>query len=209
VEKEREIELGDICRVMSINCLYSNFFKFSNEAGHPDIEEKRYVTLKNDNIIKNLKVRILFLGHTMSINLGDTIVAIVETINNPEYLKFMISTRGLGFLESKKSVAEKAELFINKYLSGKSIKEKIPDEYLVNRVMLIFDIIRENPMDIQYISPNLLTNEHYKKVLQKDGGLLGLLPEERRTLELCKVAVLEEPYAKKFVPEELKSLVDN
>jgi len=53
----------------------------------------------------------------------------------------------------------------------------------------------------------LLIDGDYKKVLYKDGGLLGLIPEDRRSIELCRIAVGEEPYAEKFVPEELRIFI--
>jgi len=64
-------------------------------------------------------------------------------------------------------------------------------------------------MDIQFVNTTLLTDAHYIKVLSKDGGLLGLIPEERRTRELCMIAVENESYAEKFIPENLKSLVND
>jgi len=196
MEKEREIELGDMCSVINSNHLYSNLYEFSNEAGHPDIEENKYVTLRNDTIIKDKKVRVLFLGRTNSKYNRDAIVAIVETVNNPEYLKFMINTKGLEVLES----------FIEEYLSGGTLKETVPNKYVTDS--LIEAIILKNPMDSQFICSKLLTDEHYKKILRKDGGLLGLLPIYRRTLELCKIAIEEEPYAEKFIPNKLRSLVN-
>jgi len=78
----------------------------------------------------------------------------------------------------------------------------IPDEYVTET--LIDAIILKNPMDIEFIKAELLTDKHFIKILLKDGGLLGLIPIERRTLGLCKVAIENEEYAEKFIPKKLK-----
>jgi len=102
---------------------------------------------------------------------------------------------------------EKANAFLEFYLSGKPLKEPVLDDFASEA--LIDAIINQNPIDIQYINAILLTDAKYEEVLKKDGGLLGIIPLERRTLLLCKVAVKEESYAERFVPVELKSLVNS
>ena len=205
VDVEPLVEAGDICRVTNDNRIYPFYYQFSNDAGHPDIQEKNYVTFKDDFIIKNEEVRVLFSKQNPE-NSQREIIAIVETIDNPVYLKFMIGETGLELISSKRIELQKnINLFVENYLSGKLLKEKVPDEYVCE--FLLKAIVLTNPMDIQYVNTNLLTDEHYKRVLLEDGGLLGLLPVERRTLDLCKLALAEEPYAEKFIPEELKSLI--
>jgi len=103
------------------------------------------------------------------------------------------------------NVEEMVDLIIEEYMSGKAFIMTIPDRFVNEQ--LIDAIILKNPMDIQFVSEKLLSDENYKKVLNEDGVLLGLIPEPRRTLELCQVAISSDAYAIKFVPEILKSLV--
>jgi len=199
-----KIEVGDICVVEDIEYIHTAYFEFSNEAGHPDIQEKKYLKGSNYSIVDAKEVRVLFVKKITT--RANNIVAIVETTNNSEYLKFIINIKGLT-LSQKKSEEEDFKGFIAEYLSGKPITGMIPHKY-VNK-LLMKTIIQKNPMDIQFVKHNLITTEFYKQVLVKDGGLLGLIPEERRTLELCRLAVSEEPYAETFVPERFKSLVNS
>jgi len=193
-----EFKVENICKVINTGFIYTLYDKFALDAGHADIVEKRYLNNENFGMVFEEYVRILHIG--VHPNKEEEIVAIVETVDSPSYSKFMIAVAGLegisrGFMIS----------FVEEYLNGNSLSEKVPNGYVCE--LLITAIVVKNPMDIQYISPNLLTDENYRSILRKDGGLLGLLPESRRTLALCKLAVREEPYAERFIPENLKSLV--
>ena len=203
--KNSHVIVGDICIVKHPGKVYCEFYEFSNDAGHPDIEENKYVQSGFDSAIMDSEVRVLYVKTLVR---RDLTLAIVETIDATVYLKFIIEADGLKQVRSKKQDFQRnINLFVDKYLSGKFLKEMIPDELINDSVIRV--IFLKNPMDIQYINPKLLSDDHYKRVLYKDGGLLGLVPEVRRTLELCKIAIAEEPYAEKFVPERFKSLVNS
>jgi len=203
-----ELKFGDVCKVINEKLVYTWYDRFAFDAGHNDINTNKYVKAGCESIVYGKHFRVLYTApHGVKPNIT---IAIVETMNTPIYLKFMIDVKGLLGPSYYKGIAEgkrRRDCFLEDYSFGKLLTKKIPDEY-VNE-LLIQTIIGKNPMDIQYVSPWLLTDEHYKNVLSKDGGLLGLISIERRNLLLCKIAILEEPYAEKFVPEELKSLVNN
>jgi len=205
---ESEIEVGDVCIVKNSAFTYYTYAEFVAEAGHPDINTEKYVTLKTASIIEGRKVRVLYLKQNPYKTLASEpeMLAIVECIDFGVYLKFLLVTKGLAKLYSKEAlVKDNLDLFFRKYLFGKELKESIPDVLVNERLLEAITI--KNPIDIEFVNPNLLTDDHYKRILCRDGGLLGLIPEERRTLELCKLAISEEEYAVKFVPEGLKSLV--
>jgi len=202
-----DIKVGYICKVMNYEQVYTTYGDFATKAGHPDIDIKKYVKAGCRTKVLGKEVRVLYLG--LHENNKTEIVAIVETINSPEYLKFVIGCYGLAITDVRECIGNpetESYLFIERYLSGKPLNKAIPDK-LVNE-LLIDAIILKNPLDIQYISPFLLKKDHYERILRKDGGLLGLIPYERRSLELCKLAIKDEVYAKKFIPQELKSLVE-
>jgi len=197
VMKEIEIKVGFICKVENPVLIHCNISKkFVTNAGHADIATKKYVTVENYLAPLNENVRVLYIG-VRDINPNITI-AIVETVDSLKYLKFAISIKGLTY-------EGLSELFLESYLIGTVLDEMVPDNY-VNEV-LIEAIALRNPMDIEFVNADLLSDGDYKQILCRDGGLLGLVPEDRRNLELCQVAVEEEPYAETFVPERLKSLV--
>jgi len=199
--KTLELKVGDFCKVANAGRIFTTYDEFAINAGHTDFEDGRYINQKNYPLAQDRVVRILFIGPHKD-ELREP-VAIVETIEgDSEYFKFMISIGGLVITK---------EAFVNSivqaYLSGIPIFKTIPDDYVTSK--LIDAIIHKNPMDIQFISSILLKDEHYRQVLCKDGGLLGVIPIRRRTLELCRIAFLEEPYAEKFIPENLRSLVNS
>jgi len=195
-----DLKIGDICKVVQAWHLYLSYDKFAIKAGHADIVSNRYITKNNYKTIKNRLVRVLYIENCDYDVF--TILAIVETFDNLPYAKFVINTEGLS-----PSLDGLNNSFVNKYLEGKPLTEMISNECVSES--LIDAIIGKNPMDIRYINSTLLSDDHYKRVLGKDGGLLGLIPIERRTLGLCKLAIKDEPYAETFVPENLKNLVKN
>jgi len=83
--------------------------------------------------------------------------------------------------------------------------ENLPDKYLTPRV--ITEIIKISPYNVENISPIRLTAEDYKLAVSIDGAVLALIPEAWRTLDICKIAIENEPYAESFVPESLKRLL--
>jgi len=198
-----ELKIGDIYKVVDSSCIFyvvSGKFilnKCEFKFKHPDLVVKDYVTATNYESVYGKAVRILDIGIDKDRKMA--LLAIVETIDSPIYLKFFIRFRlGLKFLNDDGRR-------LKGYLSGEQVIEKIPDVYVGED--LIEAIILKNPLDLQYINPNLLSAEHYKRILLKDGGLLGLIPKERRTVDLCKIAIDNEDYAKRFIPEKIKSLV--
>jgi len=200
---EPEIEVDSICVITnSGNAIVGND-EFAINSGHSDIVEKKYINKFTRFIIFGKTVRVLYIK-TNPLDLSETIT-IVETIDSrpSTYLKFMVNIKGL---KKKKTHGEilSAE-FLKEYLSGKEIIKQIPDDCITE--LTIGAIIFKNPLDIQFVSEGLVSDVHYMQVLRKDGGLLGLIPANRRTLELCRVAIKEEPFAEKFIPEELRCLV--
>jgi len=191
-----EVRIGGIYKVIEANLVYQSYDEFAINAGHADIISNKDITRENFTKTQDRIVRVLYIGRHF--RKTTEIIAIVETIDGIDDLKFMIDINGLEIASSS---------FVQEYLSNKKLNEMIPD-YCIDE-LFIDAIVLKNPMDIQYINTTLLTDDHYKRVLCKDGGLLGLIPEERRTLELCKIATLEEPYAETFVPERFKSLVNS
>jgi len=203
VPKEIKVDImvGDICRVKNPSFTHSTFYEFAIEACHPDIATQNYFKDGSVEVLRGKEVRVLFSKKMKS---GDVLV-IAETTNNSVYLKFVINTKGLEFVHSKDDWRQRSLVFIKGYLSGTQVSKTIPDEYICKLVMAT--LLARHPMDIQFVNEKLVTDDDYTKVLLKDGGLLGIIPEERRTLELCQIAVDEEPYAVRFVPETLRSLV--
>jgi len=208
------LEVGDICDVIHSGKVYTQNSTFARNAGHGDIVSKEYVNRHNYELTVGRTVRILYMGCHQDYEA--IMLAIVETIDSP-YLKFIMNIVGLGpsreklidssFVEEYLAESQGIPLNITfrKWLSLESVVEIIPDTYSTK--LLIGAITWRNPMDIQFVNPDLITDEHYERILHKDGGLLGLIPEERRTLKLCQLAMLNEEYAIKFVPDNLKSLV--
>jgi len=80
----------------------------------------------------------------------------------------------------------------------------IAERYLIPSVILA--IITKNPYNIENIPSMRLIDEDYKLAVSLDGGVLALIPEDRKTLDICKIAVENEPYAKEFVPKHLYNL---
>jgi len=200
--EEKEISIGDICKVADTGCVYrvENQFTIRNtefQYEHPDLMAKNYITNENCNTVRGKAVRVLDIGPDK--RQREILLAIVETIDDPEYMKFLIRLGGgLKFVnDDGKSLKE--------YLAGELANEEISG--IVASEALIDAIIDKNPLDLQYIKTKLLTDDHYKRVLLKDGGLLGLIPIKRRSLELCQVAITEEVYAERFIPRKIKSLV--
>jgi len=209
---EKEIGIGSICRVNDSECVYTSLTNWAFDNGSPYFNSKRYITSFNYKIVQNRIVRVLNFGRNKMHPNG--LSAIVETIDNKEYLTFMILLNGLKLIEADVDCSlfeteNKREInaSIVKSLVNKSLNRNVPDycadEYFIGRILY------RNPLDLQFVNPNLISDEHYKKALYKDGGLLGLIPENRRTLELCKIALENEEYAERFIPEALRSLVAN
>jgi len=198
--------IGDICKVIDTGLIYTSFDRFAEKAGHPDIIANMYINDDNCSLAFDEKVRVLYVGpHQFD---TATMLAIVETIDSPKYLKFIIECKGLKLTDDTAKLYElekKIQLVLKGYLEGKIIKKMIPDRFVSE--LLITAMITKNPMDIQFVRDTLLTDKHYERMLYKDGGLLGLISPKRRTLELCSIAVKEEEYAMKFVPQKLRSLV--
>jgi len=192
------LKIGDACRILNAGRIYLTFDEFAIRTGHSDIAYNKYVTSDNHLSLQGNLVHVLYVGLHEKEFRGP--VAIVETLGSPWYSKFIIATRGLG--KTGKGIVDSVK---EAYLQGKPPTEIIPN-FFVDRY-LIQAIINENPLDLQYINDKLLTDDNYREVLFRDGGLLGIIPEERRTLELCQIAILDELYAEKFIPEELRSLV--
>jgi len=194
--KNKKIEVGDVCNVINVGRLYSTFDTFAISSGYPEIITNPHVSSEK---ISGKEVRVLYLEQNPSVY-NKEIIAVVETTESP-YLKFMIGTRGL-----KLNINKLADLVLEKYLLVKTLKMTVSDECVTK--LLIETIIDNNPLDIEFINSNLISDDDYRNVLRKDGGLLGIIPEDRRNLELCKIAVTEELYAIKFVLENLRSLVN-
>ena len=193
--KMEGVKVGDICKVVNDSFTYPTYDDFARKAGHIDIANNDYF---EDEVVKGMQVRVLYIApHEYESRI---ILAIVETTNSPKYFKFIISVKGLILV--RECVLNTV---VQDYLSGIPLTRIIPDIFVDE--LLIQAIIGRNPLDLQYINATLLTDKHYKSVLRKDGGLLGLLPEARRTLSLCRIAIKEEPYAQKFIPEELRCSV--
>jgi len=198
-----KINVGDICRVINVGDIYTEYDEFAINAGHEDIVTNEYVA-GNCQLMQGKEVRVLYNKPDEGVSCSS--LAIVETINGPNYYKFMIGDKGLRPLYTAKAKAKHRQtLILKEYLAGKILKEPIPDEDVTK--FLVDAIVFKNPMDIQFICEALITDKDYENVLLKDGGLLGVVPESRRSLELCQIAVNEEAYAINFVPENLKSLV--
>ena len=83
--------------------------------------------------------------------------------------------------------------------------ETLPKKYLISRVIVA--LININPYNIEKISSISLKEEDYKLAVSIDGGVLALIPEDKKTLDICKIAVENEPYAKAFLPKNLKELL--
>jgi len=193
------IKVGDICHVINSGLVYPSYREFAIEAGHPDMITEEYVEYSNSKTVGGKIVKVLYIGvHCMYSNLP---LAVVEIVDKPSGLKFIIEVEGLS-IDMDRTIHQ----FVDEYLSGKPIGEKIADERVSK--FLIQAIILNNPMDIQFVSEKLITDEDYARVLKKDGGLLGIIPEARRTLELCNLAIKNEEYAERFIPERFKSLVE-
>jgi len=196
-----EIKVGDICKVIDVGCTYLAYDDFAIKAGYLELVHNYCLNEENCLEVAGSEVRVLYIG-PHEYNQAD-MLAIVETIeNNLSYFKFIINVEGL-----KLRTAKSTNSFLEDYLAGRKLKELIPDKYVSE--LLIDAIIEKNPMDIEFIKAGFLSDEHYRKVLHKDGGLLGLIPNRRRTLELCKIAIEDEAYAKLFIPKKLKRLVSN
>jgi len=189
-----EVKVGDICLVTSSWHIYTEPNEFTAKAGHLDIDEERYVDENNAYSFLDKEVRVLYVARIYPES--DYLGVIVETTDSLNYSKFMINPRGLTAVN---------KLFIKEYLLGKRITEMIPDKY-VNE-SLTDAILLRNPLDIQYVNADLITDGVYIGLVKKDGGLLGLIPEERRSQHLCALAYYNEPYAMRFIPEAMKSLV--
>jgi len=199
--KEMKVNVGDVCKVINCWAVYVKYHKFARMAGHPDLISENYIKYGKTGIVSDKTVRVLYIGQHH--RLFDKTIAVVETIDSEVYLKFMISIDGLELTN------EKSPINLTEYLSGKPLTEIIDDYYISQS--FIDAIIDRNPMDLQYLSFTVLIDvlkaSDYERVLRLDGGLLGLLPESRRTLELCRIAIENEPYAKRFVPKYLKGFV--
>jgi len=201
----RDIREGDICEVVNSGGIYPAYKNFAIKAGHSDmVANIEYVKLNWGETLGKT-VRVLYIGRHEDESC--VTLAIVEVINSPLKMKFIINTTGLKMKELNGSEPTVEMIyFLEEYLLGKKLSQIVPDEYV--RESLIEAIFLKNPLDIQYINSTRLTDEHYKRMLCKDGGLLGLIPEARRTMKLCKIAVENEAYAERFVPEKLKLLVN-
>jgi len=190
---KENVVIGDICEVIRLESIFDKKAPIFSTAIK---EDGRYEQYDGKAVVLHEEVRILYIARNKKIIL-------IETINNPKLSKCLIDIKGLKFIRE----ASPSEVYVKEYLLGKTITKMVPDKRVSEE--LIDAIILKSPMDIQFIKAKLLSNDHYSRVLLKDGGLLGLIPEKRRTLELCRLAVLNEEYAEKFVPEELKSLVNS
>jgi len=199
-----KIKIGDICKVINPRLIHTPSNKatlkyFDLQFEHLDLVDKDYLSNDDKDTVNDRVVRVLDIG--THIDFPKVLVAVVETMDNPVYLKFLIQpNEGLMSIDA-------GAWYLGKYSAGKPLKEKVPDDCVGD--LLIDAIIERNPMDIQYVNTTLLTNEQCKRILRKDGGLLGLFPVKQRTSELCRIAVKEEPYAEKFIPERFKSVVNN
>jgi len=194
MEKDK-IEVGSICRVINTEMIYLSFNEFARNAGQEDI---LHIKRESTPLLDGKIVRVTYLGPHNTTS-GCKILAIVETGLGLKYMRFIINIEGLKSV--KQITIDSAS---EEYLSGKPLKEKVPNACVSKA--LIEAIIARNPMDLQFIDVLFLTDDHYRRILIKDGGLLGLIPEKRRTLELCRLAVENEEYAKNFIPANLKSL---
>jgi len=198
----RSFKVGDICKVIDTGRIYTTYDEFAIKARHNDIVEKRYVACGGSKVAFNKIVRILYIKNHPTIK--DRLLTIVETIDDTLYLKFIINVEGLELANIVNEESRFLEKYIEYHLTGQRLIKMIPDMFVGER--LIEYMVLSKPMDIQYINPNLIKDADYGKLLRKDGGLLGLIPEDRRTLELCEIAIGEEEYAVRFIPEKLKGL---
>jgi len=99
----------------------------------------------------------------------------------------------------------KLDEFINRINRNEISVESLPEKYLVSSVIVA--IITKNPYNIEKLSSIQLTDEDYNLAVSIDGGVLAFVPEERKTLDICKLAIENEPYAREFVPESLNKLL--
>jgi len=72
---------------------------------------------------------------------------------------------------------------------------------------LIFEIINKNAYNIEHLPQELLVDKYYLMAVGYDGGLLALVPDEKITIELCKVALENDEIALNFIPEKYKKLL--
>jgi len=203
-----QVEIGDIYKVVNCLYVYNGHDDFAIKAGHLDLLVNKCFTNGDKRHVYDKLVRVLYIGSTDKQPMK--MIAIVEMVDNPEHLKFMIDPAGLKFEEQgwsrdERTAKQRRDYLLEDYLLGKPLTEKVPD-YCVD-ALLIKAIVNRNPLDLQYINATLLSDKIYARVLRKDGGLLGLVPEERRTLTLCEIAIFEEQYAERFIPQKLRSLV--
>ena len=197
-----EVRIGGIYKVIEANLVYQSYDEFAINAGHADIISNKDITRENFTKTQDRIVRVLYIGRHF--RKTTEIIAIVETIDDTLYLKFIINVEGLELANIVNEESRFLEKYIEYHLTGQRLIKMIPDMFVGER--LIEYMVLSKPMDIQYINPNLIKDADYGKLLRKDGGLLGLIPEDRRTLELCEIAIGEEEYAVRFIPEKLKGL---
>jgi len=92
-----------------------------------------------------------------------------------------------------------AMLIESPYLFLESPRHVIKDSEITTRVVQV------NPEAIRHIPPAGITPGLYESVLAQNGNYLGEVPEEMRTLKLCKLAISNSGSAIVHVPDHLKS----
>jgi len=95
-------EIGDICKVINDGRVYPEYDKFALDAGHLDIATERYVENGNSSIVLDKDVKVLYIGQHEYF--PTIMVAIVETVDSPVYLKFMIDIEGLETTYRKSAI---------------------------------------------------------------------------------------------------------
>jgi len=119
---------------------------------------------------------------------------ITFTVNEEDRFKYRVVY--------KKTV--EVDKLINMIMANKAPIKTLTTNQLVPKV--IKAIITTNPYNIEKISSMSLTDEDYKLAVSLDGGVLAFIPEDRKTIELCEIAVKNEQYAEHFVPKHLNKL---
>lgn len=79
----------------------------------------------------------------------------------------------------------------------------VPSEVIKNNQDFFLEVLKKKPTVFKFIKPFDGIDEFCIQLLKctRCGELLGFIPKEKRTYELCKIAIMDNPLELKNVPQ--------
>ncbi len=81
--------------------------------------------------------------------------------------------------------------------------------YIWDDIELFKLAVKKNGWALEFVKPELMTDEICKLAIQQNGGALQFVKEELMTYKICKLAVQQNGYALQFIKPEMKFIKYN